>query len=70
MGDPRVCWVGGSLHFVMSMDKADGDPIHLGFDTWGITETSTAWQGILFMFLLMDEICSGGVDIGIMEMLG
>ncbi len=61
---------GGSLHFVMSRLMAEGDLVHLGFDTWGITETSTTWRGRLTLLLLWAEIGNGGVDIGIMEMLG
>ena len=68
LGDPRVCWAGGSLHFVMSRDRADGDPVHLGFDMWGSTETSIALRGRLIMLLLRVMIDNGGVDISIMEM--
>lgn len=31
------------LQFVMIGYMAKGDLVHLGFDTWGITETSTLW---------------------------
>jgi len=47
---------------------AEDDLVHFGFDTWGIIETSTAWQGRLALLWLRVEIGSGGVDIGIMEM--
>ena len=47
---------------------AEGDPVYLGFDTWGSIETSTAWRGRLIMLFLRVVIGSGGVDINIMEM--
>ena len=54
----------------MSRERADGDIFHLGFDTWGSTETSIAWQGRIIVLLLRVMIDSGGVDISIMEMPG
>ena len=70
LGDPEIRLAVGSLHFVMSKVMAECDPVHLRFDTWGLTETSTTWRGRLIFLLLRVEIGSGGVDIGIMEMLG
>ena len=54
----------------MSRNRADDDPVHLWFDTWGSTETSIAWRGRLIMLLLRVMIDNGGVDISIMNMLG
>ena len=48
----------------------EDDPVHSGFDTWGITKTSIAWRGKLDLLWLRVEIGSGGVYIGIMEMPG
>ena len=42
LGIPGIRLAGGSHLFVMSGVMAEGDPLHLGFDTWGITKTSTA----------------------------
>lgn len=58
------------LHFVMIRDMEEGDLVHLGFDTWGITKTSNVWQGRFILLLLRTDIGSGWVDIGIMEMPG
>lgn len=43
LGNQGIRLAGGSLHFMMSRVIADDDPVHLGFDTWGITGTSIAW---------------------------
>lgn len=48
----------------------EGDLVHFGFDTRGITETSTTWRGRHILLWLRVEISSGGVDIGITEMPG
>lgn len=32
-----------SLHFVMIRDMEESDLVHLGFETWGINQTSTIW---------------------------
>lgn len=61
VGDPRIQLAGGSLHFVMSRVMTKGDLVHLGFNTWEIIETSTAWRGKLILMLLKVEIGSGGV---------
>ena len=49
---------------------SEGDPFHLGLDTWGITKTSITWRGRLIQLLLRVEIGSRGIDIDIMEMPG
>jgi len=70
LGDPGTGLVSGSLPFVMSMVMAEGDLVHFGFDTWGITQTSMARQGKLILLWFKVKIGSGGLDIGIMGMLG
>lgn len=70
LGNPGIQFTGRSLHSVTSKVMAEDDLVHFGFDTWGITETSTAWRGKLVLLWLRVEIGSGGVDIGIMEMPG
>lgn len=43
LGDPGIQLVGGSLHCVIGRVMSEGDLVHLGFDPWGITETTIAW---------------------------
>ena len=70
LGDLGICWVGGSLYFVMSRDMVEGDPVHLGFDMWGSIEALIAWQGWFSLLSLWIKVSVGWVGGDIMEVLG